>query len=166
MRNEGKIMGTEELKVNPPYEDGTTLFNARWFIETPKGTVAAWNREALEYFLDELDICRNAIEGAYDFVVDTINLYDDDMTQGAGNANLRRLNEAVGKATPRLLFEREDGMTYYGLRWREMRDQLNEMRALLKEAYGNDFANGRISDVSHWQVQWMQRVKEILERNL
>ena len=85
----------------------------------------------IERLNDELAICRDAIERAYDFVVDTIRLYDDDMTQGAGRATLRMLNEAVGKATPRLLYEREEGMTYYGLRWRERNEEIKNLKDAL-----------------------------------
>jgi hypothetical protein len=40
--------------------------------------------------------------------------------------------------------------------------EIERLRELLREAFGRDFAHGRLSDLTHWQVGWMQRVREAL----
>lgn len=57
---------------------------------------------------------------------------------------LRQLNEAIGRAAPRLLHERPEGQKLFGLRWRELIAENEMLRAALgaKEAFEK-----------HWQSQ-------------
>ena len=75
-------------------------------------------------------ICREAIESAVEFVKCCIEAVDSDSTQGAGRATLRQLAEAVGKACPRLLYEKSEGQNLYGLRYRELVRERDEARAV------------------------------------
>ncbi|WP_430229326.1 ead/Ea22-like family protein [Paraburkholderia tropica] len=74
-------------------------------------------------------VCRNAIEDAVDMVDACASTYDDDGSQGALRATKRQLSEAIGNACPRLMMEKPDGQKFYGLHWREMREERDRLRA-------------------------------------
>ena len=72
-------------------------------------------RDALEA---ELAVSREAIEVCLD-VAERLPS-DDDGAAAVRSCTLRRLNEAVGKAVPRLMMERPEGQKLYGLNYMEM----------------------------------------------
>jgi hypothetical protein len=79
----------------------------------------------------ELAICRDAIEQCYD-AVGSMDCMTD--TDGAvQRVTLRCLNEAIGKATPRLLKERPEGQKLYGLHWKELIAERDTLRAELAD---------------------------------
>jgi hypothetical protein len=80
---------------------------------------------------DDNAICRSAIEDAVLLVEnwEADDAHDSDLDQGAARATRRMLSEAIGKATPRLLMERPEGQKLYGLRWREMRAEVERLQA-------------------------------------
>jgi hypothetical protein len=80
----------------------------------------------IERLQSELAICRDAIEVCYDVVSDWKP--DDDGDNAVRRTTMRRLNEAVCKATPRLLYERPEGQQLYGLHYREQRDEIQRLR--------------------------------------
>lgn len=82
----------------------------------------------------ELDICRDAIETAFAIINDHLP-NDTDSDSAAQRVALRKLNEAVGKATPRLLMERPEGRNLYGLNYRAMRSENELLREALAWAY-------------------------------
>lgn len=77
-------------------------------------------------------ICRDAIEHALEFVDTWADDKDDDHSQGAARAQTRMLNEAIGKAVPRLLGERPEGQRLYGLHYRDMRDERDNLRSIVQ----------------------------------
>lgn len=81
-------------------------------------------------------ICREAIESAVEFVEACIKDDDSDSTQGAGRATLRRLAEAVGKACPKLLYEKREGQKLYGLRYRELAQENGQLQEQLAAERG------------------------------
>ena len=81
-------------------------------------------------------ICREAIESAVEFVETCIKDDDSDSTQGAGRATLRRLAEAVGKACPKLLYEKREGQKLYGLRYRELAQENGQLQEQLAAERG------------------------------
>jgi hypothetical protein len=102
-------------------------------------------------------ICREAIESAVVFVEACIEDDDSDSTQGAGRATLRRLAEAVGKACPKLLYEKREGQKLYGLRYRELAQENEQLKITLQRwiewarMHGNDeHAHGLIVDSARW----------------
>lgn len=42
------------LEIHQPNESGSTLVTARWFVDTPHGWIGAWDRQALEYVVNEM----------------------------------------------------------------------------------------------------------------
>ena len=78
-------------------------------------------REAVEHALRLVEAFAASPEG------------DDDMSQGAARATRRRLNEALGKLEPRLMFESELGPKY-SLHYKDMRAERDALRALLAES--------------------------------
>jgi len=74
----------------------------------------------------ELDVCRDAIETCY-LVADGLPS-ETDSNAAVRRCTMRRLNEAVGKAAPRLLHERGEGQKLYGLRWRELVAERDALR--------------------------------------
>lgn len=82
-------------------------------------------RDALKV---ELDICRDAIETCY-LAVEAHLPTDSDSDAAVHRCTRRRLNEAVGKAAPRLMFERTEGQRFYGLRWKELLAECDALRA-------------------------------------
>lgn len=83
--------------------------------------------DEIERLRAEIAICRDAIETAYDVV--SAMATDTDSDDAVRRCTLRRLNEAVGKATPRLMYEKSGGEKFYGLLWRELRDENERLRA-------------------------------------
>lgn len=121
----------------------------------------------VERLKDDNAVCRDAIEGAYllaeDWARDDSN--GSDMDQGAARATLRCLNEAVGKAAPLLLKERLEGQRLYGLRWKELKQEIADLRAQLAASGPvkvrqllHDFADylHRLPDENGWEVGPMQ----------
>ena len=88
-------------------------------------------RDALEA---ELAVSREAIEVCLD-VAERLPS-DDDGAAAVRSCTLRRLNEAVGKAVPRLMMERPEGQKLYGLNYMEMRAALAELLACHTESAG------------------------------
>lgn len=80
--------------------------------------------EALEA---ELAVSREAIEVCLD-VAERLPS-DDDGAAAVRYCTLRRLNEAVGKAVPRLMMERPEGQKLYGLNYMEMRGRIKALGA-------------------------------------
>jgi hypothetical protein len=81
---------------------------------------------------DECAICRDAVEDVLE-LVESIETRDlDDSAAGALRASRRKLSEAIGKATPRLLMEKPEGQKFYGLHWRELRAENTKLRAALE----------------------------------
>ena len=78
----------------------------------------------------ELSICHEAIEVAYNTVNQWAEALDDG-GEAQRRTTLRRLNEAVGKALPRLLYENPEGQRMYGLRYRELFDENKRLRKAL-----------------------------------
>jgi hypothetical protein len=85
-----------------------------------------------EQLATENAVCREAIESCYDFVqgLDC----DSDYDAASQRVTLRMLNEAVGKAAPRLLMERPEGQKLYGLAWAELRARAERAEAALRDA--------------------------------
>ena len=81
----------------------------------------------------ELDVCRSAIEDCYD-IVETFDCYNDS-DDACQRVTLRRLNEAIGKAAPRLLYERSEGQKLYGLRYRELMAERDALHAVATDAH-------------------------------
>lgn len=89
----------------------------------------------------EINICRDAIEVAFDLVSEWKP--DDDGDSAVRRTTLRRLNEAIGKAAPRLLMERPEGQKIYGLHFRELRAEVEELR---KDAERYRYLRNRLPD--------------------
>jgi hypothetical protein len=88
------------------------------------GSAGVAMREAadeIERLREELAICRDAIEVCFN-VAESLPS-DDDGDAAIRRTTLRRLNEAIGKAAPRLLMERAEGQRLYGLRYRELMEE-------------------------------------------
>jgi FtsZ-binding cell division protein ZapB len=83
----------------------------------------------VERLAEENAICRDAIEHCLELVEAWSQDNDDDHSEGVARAQTRRLNEAIGKAVPRLLFERPEGQRFYGLHYRTLREERDEARA-------------------------------------
>jgi hypothetical protein len=85
----------------------------------------------------ELEVLRDAVEAAYDFItaMSSDPDCDDDGTQGAIRATRRKMAEALGNALPRLLYEKREGQKLFGLRCRELAEENAHLRdALVKAA--------------------------------
>jgi hypothetical protein len=80
------------------------------------------------------DICRDAIEAAVILVTRWCEHHDADSDAACGRVARRRLGEAIGKATPRLLMERPEGQRLYGLRYRDLIAERDRLAADLVEA--------------------------------
>lgn len=108
-----------------------------------------WMEEAEKEIIKlqmELSICHEAIEVCYDTAKDYFP-QDSDSDSAVRRCTMRKLNEAVGKALPKLMFEQPEGQQLYGLRWRELvaerdalkarvstiTDECNKLRAALTE---------------------------------
>lgn len=107
------------------------LRDASLVIQYPERSKIADRIEALEA---ELAVCREAIEVCLDVAEHLPS--DDDGAAAVRRCTLRRLNEAVGKAVPRLMFERPEGQKLYGLNYMEMRAALAELLACHTESAG------------------------------
>lgn len=85
----------------------------------------------IEALQTDATACRSAIEHALQLVEDFAASPegDDDMSQGSARATRRQLNEAIGKMSPRLLYERDGPKPMYSLRYKEMRDERDSLRA-------------------------------------
>jgi hypothetical protein len=90
-----------------------------------------YDRDA-ETLETELAICREAIETCLDVVENLPS--DDDGAAAVKRCTLRRLNEAIGKAVPRLMMERPEGQKMYGLNYREMRQRIEADCTAMQQA--------------------------------
>jgi hypothetical protein len=97
-------------------------------------------RSAIEHALlplyTEIDVLRDAVEAAYDFL-DTMSSdpdCEDDGTQGAIRATRRQMAEALGKSLPRLLYEKQEGQKMFGLRYRELVEENVRIQDALAKA--------------------------------
>lgn len=86
---------------------------------------------------DENAVLRDAVEvgkGVVDALASELN---DDISDAIARCTVRRFNEAIGIALPRLLREKPEGQNLYGLRWKELKAELAAVReenARLKQA--------------------------------
>ena len=78
-------------------------------------------RERCERLAQENAICREAVEQCYQIADGFPGETDSDAA--VRRVTMRRLNEAIGVAAPRLLMERPEGQKLYGLRYRELADE-------------------------------------------
>ena len=85
--------------------------------------------DEIEVLEAELAVCREAIEVCLDVAENLPS--DDDGATAVRRCTLRRLNEAIGKAVPRLMFERPEGQKLYGLNYMEMRERIEALEATL-----------------------------------
>lgn len=102
------------------------LRDASLVIQYPERSKIADRIEALEA---ELAVCREAIEVCLD-VAERLPS-DDDGATAVRRCTLRRLNEAIGKAVPRLMMERSESQKLYGLNYMEMRGRIKALEATL-----------------------------------
>lgn len=103
-------------------------------------------RSECERLKVELAICREAIEVCYD-VADNLPS-DDDGDAAVRRTTLRRLNEAIGKAAPRLLMERREGQKMYGLHYRELHAEVERLRKDAERSVGKTAA--RCREMAMW----------------
>lgn len=78
--------------------------------------------------------CREAIEHALQLVEDFAASPegDGDMSQGSARATRRRLNEAIGKMSPRLMYERDGPKPMYSLHYKELRAERDSLRSAVE----------------------------------
>jgi hypothetical protein len=92
-------------------------------------------KSALQKVCTEIEVLRDAVESAYDFL-DTMSSdpdCEDDGTQGAIRATRRQMAEALGKSLPRLLYEKREGQKLFGLRYRELAEENAHLRDALSK---------------------------------
>ena len=112
----------------------------------------------------ELEICRDAIERAVEFVKACIDEDDRDETQGAGRATLRRLNEAVGKACPKLLYEKQEGRLFYGLRYRELKEENEKLKHELADE--KEIIRKTIANLGKFEERLKARFDQFVDEEL
>ncbi len=102
---------------------------ARDTIRKAFGTSIEDAADTLEAQALDLAVCCNAIEECLDIVgaLDCVT----DADAACQRVTLRRLNEAIGKAAPRLLYERPEGQKLYGLNYKAQAAELERLRAAL-----------------------------------
>jgi hypothetical protein len=99
--------------------------------DDPHSVALVWAADRIEALEAELAVCREAIEVCLD-VAERLPS-DDDGAAAVKRCTLRRLNEAIGKAVPRLMREgRPEGQKMYGLRYLEMRGRIKALEATLE----------------------------------
>jgi hypothetical protein len=107
--------------------------------ERHNDSIYPWDEDDLHAYadplMDELDICRSAIEACYD-MMQSLDCYTD-MDAACQRATLRQLNEAVGKAAPRLLKERPGGQKLYGLHYQELRATIERQKEVILSCRGS-----------------------------
>lgn len=87
----------------------------------------------------ETQIHLSAIEGAYDFITETLSRCastDTDVDQACCRCVRRELMESIGEAAPKLIMERPEGQKLYGLRYRELKSQVRKLEAKLERVRG------------------------------
>jgi len=121
----------------------------------------------LERELDEaredVALCRDAIAHALDLVAEWEKDHDDDNASASARATRRRLNEALGKAEPRLLYEKPEGQQLFALAWKELRCERDALREALRALVRIEDGPGGLAQLDAYNAA-IDRARAILGR--
>jgi hypothetical protein len=114
---------------------------------------------------EDVALCRDAIAHALDLVAEWEKDHDDDNASASARVTRRRLNEALGKAEPRLLYEKPEGQQLFALAWKALRCERDALREALREIYeaGNDFPDNDSPEACSRYASAIDRARALLD---